>query len=146
MIYKRDGRAPIPLKEITSKIMSSIKAKNTKPELRLRRALWNENIRGYRLHWKSVPGKPDIAFPAKKIAIFVNGCYWHRCPKCQPSTPKSNLEFWQHKFETNKLRDFRKNQELVELGWEVLTIWECELKNSIDSQVLRVKNLLNNHL
>ncbi|MBT6568273.1 MAG: hypothetical protein HON19_05160 [Flavobacteriales bacterium] len=78
--YTRDGRAPIPDKEITSRLMSSIKDKNTKPELAIRKAMWNNGVKGYRLHWKKVPGKPDIAFPSKKVAIFVNRCYWHRCP------------------------------------------------------------------
>jgi len=142
MEYKRDGRAPIPLNAITSKIMSSIKAKNTKPELLLRKALWDSEIRGYRLHWKKVAGKPDIAFPGKKIAIFVNGCYWHRCPHCNPSTPKTNVEFWENKFARNVARDTNKNLELVSQGWKVLTVWECELKKNLDSQVNRIKDLL----
>lgn len=142
MEYKRDGRAPIPAKAITSKIMSSIKAKNTQPELLLRKALWESKIRGYRLHWKKVAGKPDIAFPGKKIAIFVNGCYWHRCPHCKPSTPKSNVEFWENKFARNIARDTNKNLELINHGWKVLTIWECELKRDLDSHVDRVKDLL----
>ena len=80
--YIRDKRSPKPLSESTSKVMSANKAKNTKPEIALRKALWSEGYKGYRLNWKNVPGRPDIAYPGKKIAIFVNGCYWHRCPKC----------------------------------------------------------------
>jgi len=99
--YIRDGRAPLPQNEITSRIMSSIKDKNTKPELIIRKALWEKGIRGYRLHWKKAPGKPDIAFPSKKVAIFVNGCYWHRCPHCKLSLPKTNSEFWKNKFQKN---------------------------------------------
>lgn len=75
--YIRDGRAPIPEKELTSRIMSAIKAKNTKPEIMLRKALWFEGYSGYRLHWKKVAGRPDICYPRKKVAIFVNGCFWH---------------------------------------------------------------------
>ena len=72
IIYKRDGRAPIPDSEVTSKIMSSIKYRNTKPELIVRKALWANGVRGYRVHWGKIPGTPDISFPGKKIAIFIN--------------------------------------------------------------------------
>ena len=137
--YIRDGRAPIPEKAITSKIMSAIKAKNTKPELALRNALWHNGLRGYRKHWKIVPGKPDIAFPGKKVAIFVNGCFWHRCPYCNPSTPKSNLEFWNTKFEKNTQRDINKISQLNQLGWETVTIWECELKKDITQSIEKIK-------
>ena len=99
--YLRDGRAPIPVDEKTSKVMRANKGKNTKPELYLRKALWHHGVKGYRLHWKKVPGRPDLAFPGKKIAIFINGCFWHRCPTCNPSTPKSNTKFWTEKFKKN---------------------------------------------
>lgn len=138
--YIRDGRAPIPEKEITSRIMSSIKDRNTKPELAIRKAMWDNGIKGYRLYWKKVPGKPDIAFPSKKVAIFVNGCYWHRCPNCNPSTPKSNVEFWNDKFQKNVERDKRKVQQLKQLEWEVLTLWECQIKKNMDICVDEIKS------
>ena len=141
-MYSRDSRSPIPKNAQVSRTMSAIKAKNTKPELLLRKTLWYHGIRGYRLHWKKVPGRPDIAFPGKKIAIFVNGCFWHRCPLCNPSFPKSNVEFWTNKFTKNIERDQLKNQELKELGWTVLTIWECEIKKELDMQVEKIKQLL----
>jgi DNA mismatch endonuclease (patch repair protein) len=141
-VYLRDGRAPIPENELTSKTMSAIKAKNTKPELKLRKALWDSNIKGYRLHWKKAPGRPDISFPGKKIAIFVNGCFWHRCPHCQPSSPKSHSEFWINKFETNVARDRRKINELAVQGWKVITIWECELKSQLADEVDKIKFIL----
>ena len=128
--YIRDGRAPIPKKEVTSKVMSSIRAKNTKPELMLRKALWAAGIRGYRLHWKKAPGRPDICFPGRKIAIFVHGCFWHRCPHCQPSLPKSHSKFWKEKFKKNVERDERKETLLKEANWKVFTVWECQLKDS----------------
>jgi DNA mismatch endonuclease (patch repair protein) len=121
--------------------MSLIKAKNTKPELILRKALWRNNIRGYRLHWKKIPGKPDIVFPGKKIAIFVNGCFWHRCPHCQLSLPKSHSEFWQTKFDKNVERDLKKLNELDKLGWKTLVIWECELKDPTKS-VDKIRSLI----
>ncbi|NNL15288.1 MAG: very short patch repair endonuclease, partial [Flavobacteriaceae bacterium] len=124
--YKRDHRSPMPLNEARSKIMSSIKGKNTKPELLLRKELWSEGIRGYRLHWKKAPGRPDIAFVNRKIAIFVNGCFWHRCPKCNHSLPKHNSSYWKDKFQKNVERDKAKTIQLNEADWKVITIWECE--------------------
>jgi DNA mismatch endonuclease, patch repair protein len=129
--YIRDGRAPVPKKKSTSSVMSANKAKNTKPELWLRKALWKEGIRGYRLHWKKVPGSPDIAFPNRKLAIFVNGCYWHRCPHCKLSLPKSNSAFWKEKFDKNIERDKRKIELLKKSGWNVIVIWECMIKKDI---------------
>lgn len=138
-VYIRDGRAPIPEKEATSRVMSANKAKNTKPEITLRKALFNNGLRGYRLHWKKVPGRPDIAYPSKKIAIFVNGCFWHRCPYCKPSFPKSNVEFWKNKFKKNKERDKRKKRELEKVGWKVLVFWECQIKNDLETCVALAK-------
>lgn len=138
--YLRDGRAPIPTNEITSRVMSNNKGKNTKPERSLRKALWNAGIKGYRLNWKKAPGRPDIAFPGKKIAIFVNGCFWHRCEKCYSNLPKTNTEFWLDKFTKNTARDERKSQELKSLGWTVITIWECDINKSLLTTVEMVKN------
>lgn len=140
--YLRDGRAPVPDKELTSRTMSAIKAKNTKPEVTLRKALWAAGVRGYRLHWKKAPGKPDIAFPGRKLAIFVNGCYWHRCPYCQPSLPKTHTDFWQAKFQKNMERDARKVAELKAAGWQVITIWECQVKKELGASVKRVLDVL----
>lgn len=123
--------------------MSRIRAKNTKPELILRKALWHSGVRGYRLHWKKVPGRPDVCFPGKKVAVFVNGCYWHRCPKCQNSLPKSNTTFWKEKFEKNVVRDLRKVEALREIDWQVLTVWECELKTDLKACVTTVTAILN---
>lgn len=140
--YIRDGRAPIPEKESISRVMSANKAKNTKPEMLLRKALWKANLRGYRLHLKDIPGRPDIAFPRKKEAIFVNGCYWHRCPYCNLKLPKSNPDFWKKKFARNVERDLEKKHQLEELGWKVTTIWECQIKQNIDSQIAQIKSQL----
>lgn len=140
--YLRDGRAPIPLKESTSRVMSANKAKDTTPEIALRKLLSSEGIRGYRLNWKKAPGRPDIAFPGKKKAIFINGCFWHRCPYCQPRIPKTHRSFWKRKFEKNKLRDKQKISNLRQDGWKVLTIWECQIKKYPTQSVYRVKKLL----
>ncbi len=140
--YLRDGRAPIPLKESTSKVMRANKAKNTTPEITLRRLLSIKGIKGYRLNWKKAIGRPDIAFPGRKIAIFINGCYWHRCPYCKPSFPKTHKAFWREKFTKNKLRDKEKISILRQNGWKVLTIWECQIKKRPIQSVLRVKKIL----
>ncbi len=141
--YSRDKRSPKPLNEIVSKYMRSNKSKNTKPEIKFRKALWADGIRGYRLHWKKAPGKPDIAFPKRKIAIFINGCYWHRCPMCALGLPKHNHEFWKAKFARNIERDREKIRALEDENWTVLVIWECELKKGLHEQTLRVRTLLN---
>jgi DNA mismatch endonuclease (patch repair protein) len=141
--YVRDNRSPIPLNETVSKYMRSNKSKNTKPEILFRKALWKAGIRGYRLHWKKAPAKPDIAFPSKKIAIFLNGCFWHRCPICNLSLPKNNQEFWKSKFERNVARDKEKIEALENEKWQVLVIWECEMKKDFEQQIEKVRGLLN---
>ena len=140
--YIRDGRAPIPEREVTSKVMSSIRGKDTTPELSLRRALYNNGLSGYRLHWKKIPGRPDICYPGKKTAIFVHGCYWHRCPSCKPSMPKTHLDFWKKKFSRNVERDKRKISELENLGWKVLVLWECQINKDIENCLISVRKIL----
>jgi DNA mismatch endonuclease (patch repair protein) len=108
--------------------MQANKSKNTKPELLVRARLREAGCTGYRLHWKKAPGKPDICFPGRRVAIFVNGCFWHRCPHCALPLPKTNVEFWKAKFERNRARDSRDNALLVQDGWTVIVVWECMLK------------------
>jgi DNA mismatch endonuclease (patch repair protein) len=138
MAYQRDGRAPIPKDPRTSALMSRIRAKNTGPELTLRALLRQAGHRGYRLHHKSVPGKPDIAYISKRVAVFVHGCFWHGCPHCRPPRPKSNRSFWHAKLDANALRDQRKAKELRHAGWTVVTIWECQLRKRPQAQLARV--------
>ncbi len=126
------GPPPPPTSEAVSRTMKANRGKDTRPELALRGALWNAGIRGYRVHLKGIPGRPDIAFPATRLALFVHGCFWHRCPRCDLPLPKSNTEFWRRKFELNKERDERKRRALEELGWTVQVFWECELKEEPD--------------
>ncbi len=120
-------RPPRASSEATSKAMRGNKRKDTKPELLVRRRLRDAGLGGYRLQWKAA-GRPDIAWPGKKVAIFVNGCFWHRCPHCDLPIPKSNVEYWVVKFEANVERDHRKISQLEEAGWKVHVIWECQLK------------------
>ncbi|MCF7815296.1 MAG: DNA mismatch endonuclease Vsr, partial [Candidatus Cloacimonetes bacterium] len=122
--------------------MQSNRGKNTKPELLLRKALFKHGLKGYRIHYKKLPGKPDICFTKYKIAIFINGCFWHRCPICKPNIPKHNSEFWEDKFNQTILRDKKINKQLTTLGWKVLVIWECEIKKNIDHQVEKIRNTI----
>lgn len=124
--------SPPPSSSLISKVMVANKASGTKPELRLRKALWGAGLRGYRLNWKKASGRPDICFPKRKVAIFINGCFWHRCPICNLGLPKTNTEFWHRKFELNVARDAEKARVLSEAGWKVLTVWECELRSDVD--------------
>lgn len=140
--YLRDGRAPVPNDSVRSWIMSSIRAKNTGPEKTLINYLKKACIRGMRRHRKELPGRPDISFPNEKIAIFVNGCYWHRCPYCKKPLPKSHRSFWRKKFEANIERDKRKSRELRKIGWNSLVIWECRLKKNPGREVARIKKML----
>jgi DNA mismatch endonuclease (patch repair protein) len=128
--YSRDYRSPTPSSEVTSRVMSSIRGKNTQPEIIIRKMLFNNGFRGYRIHYKKIPGRPDIVFIKKKLAIFINGCFWHRCPYCRLPLPKSNIEFWKNKLNYNVKRDYSKIKDLEELGWKTLTIWECEIKKN----------------
>lgn len=122
--------------------MQANRGTNTKPELELRRLLREAGYPGYRLHWKKAPGRPDIAYPGRRVAVFVNGCFWHRCPHCKPSAPKSNAEFWAAKFEANQERDARKTAELEASGWTVVTVWECEMKRDPREAVARIVSFL----
>ena len=121
--------------------MSHIHSRDTKPELLVRRWLWNHGYR-YRLNVKGVPGKPDIVMRPYHTAIFVNGCFWHGHEGCC-KIPKSNTEFWVNKIRRNQERDKQNYQILKENGWHVIVIWECQLKpDRIKETMLRVETML----
>jgi DNA mismatch endonuclease (patch repair protein) len=112
-----------------SERMSKVRAKDTKPELLVRRLVHGLGFR-YRLHRKDLPGRPDIVLPGRRKIILVHGCFWHRhaIATCKLARlPKSNLPFWTTKFDKNKIRDAKVLRELRGLGWSTMTIWECEL-------------------
>ena len=120
------------------KSMQGNKRANTKPELVVRERLRAAGLSGYRLQWK-VPGHPDIAWPGKRVAIEVRGCFWHRCPHCNPSTPKKNTDYWQAKFARNIERDEENLRQLTDMGWRVHVIWECQLKKrTIDATMAKL--------
>lgn len=112
-----------------SRMMSKIKGKDTVPEIFVRRALHAKGFR-YRLGGCNLPGRPDLVFPSRKIAVFVHGCFWHRHHCLYFKWPASNTEFWRSKLNKNAERDERNYRDLEGLGWEVLVIWECELRES----------------
>lgn len=117
--------------------MSRIRGKNTKPEELVRRYLFAQGFR-YRKNDARFPGKPDIVLPKYKTVIFVNGCFWHAHEGCKYFVwPKSDVDFWKRKINGNIQRDLRNNQLLSEQGWNVIIIWECQLKKSTFDETLQ---------
>lgn len=115
-----------------SRMMSSIRGKNTSPELCVRRYLHARGFR-YRLHRRDLPGKPDLVLPKHWLTIFVHGCFWHRHEGCFYATsPATRKTFWREKLDGNAVRDKRQQGELISRGWRVLVIWECGLKHKLD--------------
>lgn len=109
-----------------SRRMASVRSKDTKPELLVRRLVHSLGYR-YRLHGKLLPGRPDMVFAGRHTVIFVHGCFWHRHAGCPKATmPKANANFWRAKFRANRKRDRRIESELASAGWDVVVVWECE--------------------
>ncbi len=110
-----------------SKRMALVRNKDTRPEMLVRRLVHGLGYR-YRLHRADLPGKPDLVFPSRRKVLFVHGCFWHRHPGCKNTRmPKSRLDFWRTKLETNRERDLKSQEELVAGGWGVLVVWECQV-------------------
>jgi DNA mismatch endonuclease, patch repair protein len=112
--------------EKRSALMGRIRGRDTGPELTVRRLLHAMGYR-FRLHARELPGKPDIVFRSRRVALFVHGCFWHRHDCGLAYVPKTRSEFWQHKFEGNMARDQRTQRELKSAGWQVVVVWECQL-------------------
>ena len=118
--------------------MSGIKGRNTRPEMLARSLLHRAGFR-FRLHDNSLPGKPDIVLKKYKSVIFVNGCFWHRHKDCPEATmPKTRPDFWEAKFRRTVERDKEQREALEKLGWQVISIWECDLKNASDLTLSQV--------
>lgn len=116
-------------KERRSANMSKIKCKNTSLEIKVRKYLYHHGFR-YRKNVKDLPGKPDIVLRKYNTVIFVNGCFWHQHRNCKLATmPKSNVDFWTNKLERNVNNDVKNIKELTNMGYHVITVWECEIKN-----------------
>ena len=106
--------------------MSRIRSKNTKPELLVRRLLHHMGYR-FRLHRRDLPGSPDVVLPRYHVLIYVHGCFWHRHEGCRfATTPSTNTEKWQRKFQENILRDHKNREDAQRLGWRSIVVWECE--------------------
>ena len=133
--------------EITHKIMSSIKSKNTRPELSLRKALWNRKLR-YRVNYKKLPGKPDVVFVKAKIAIFCDGDFWHghnwaiRGKSSLEDELKSYSDFWRNKILRNIERDKEVSRKLEELGWKVIRIWESDIKKDTEKCAQKIEKII----
>jgi DNA mismatch endonuclease (patch repair protein) len=112
-----------------SRNMSRIRSRDTSPELTVRKALHSAGLR-FRLHAKHLPGKPDLVFPSRRACVFVHGCFWHGCPSCVDGTRrvKSNFAYWSPKIEGNRQRDARHLASLLDAGWKVFVIWECQVR------------------
>jgi len=117
--------ADVHTKKQRSYNMSKIKCRDTKPEILLRKFLFASGVRGYRVNYR-IKGKPDIVFLGKKIAVFVHGCFWHKCPKCFQK-PATNKAFWLDKINSNVKRDKEINAVLNKLGWKVMRFWEHDI-------------------
>lgn len=123
-------------KKTRSYNMSRIKGKNTKPEEIVRKYLFSQGFR-YRKNDKRLPGKPDIVLPKYKTVVFVNGCFWHKHEGCKYFVwPKTNVEFWKQKIDSNIVRDKKQYEELRNDGWYIIIVWECELKKKQKSETL----------
>lgn len=132
-------------KEKRSKIMAAIHSRNTKPELIVRRYLWQKGFR-YRLNYKRLPGHPDLVLRKYRTCVFVNGCFWHGhdCEEFRP--PKTNTAYWLSKIERNKQRDKEEQRKLAEMGWHVIVVLECQLKADKRDKTLESLAFTLNHI
>ena len=130
-------------KEKRSAVMAKIRSKDTKPELIVRRYLWGRGYR-YRKNVRGLPGTPDIVLAKYGVVIFVHGCFWHG-HEVDGVLPRTQEAFWQKKIAQNKARDIRNKKALQALGWNVLTVWECQLRPSVRKQTLSEIEFWINH-
>ena len=128
--------------EITRKIMSAIKSTNTKPEMLLRKALWKKGLR-YRVHYKLLPGKPDIVFTKVKLAVFCDGEFWHgKDWDTKKERIQSNREYWEAKIERNIQRDNETDRQLEQMGWAVIRFWGLDIQKNLAACVEAVEELI----
>ncbi|ACV62400.1 DNA mismatch endonuclease Vsr [Desulfofarcimen acetoxidans DSM 771] len=136
--------------QITHKIMSSVKSKDTRPEIALRKALWGMGLR-YRINYKQIPGKPDVVFTKARIAVFCDGDYWHghnwaiRGLKSLDEELSHYSEFWSNKIRGNINRDETVNNELTNMGWHVIRVWESDIKADVMRCASDIKQIYKSH-
>ncbi len=133
--------APVEDSEQRSKVMRAVPSKNSVPEVVLRKALWSAGLRGYRLHSKTAPGNPDVLFTVERVAVFVDGCFWHGCPKCYRA-PKTHTEYWSKKVKRNRERDAQITAECIRKGWRVVRVWEHEIRDAPGKVTARIRRQL----
>ena len=121
-----------------SQQMSRIQKSNTGPERKLRAALWKDGLR-YRIHAKTPVGKPDLVFPGKSVAVFIDGCFWHGCPR-HYVRPRTQTDYWDQKLRENVERDRFQTLTLEGLGWRVVRVWECEVYEAMEAMVKRIQS------
>jgi DNA mismatch endonuclease (patch repair protein) len=121
--------------------MSKIRSKDTLPEIRIPKALWRMGYR-YHLHYKQLPGKPDIVITKQKIVVFVHGCFWHRHENCmEASRPKTNSKYWEAKINKNIEWDKKHQEEIGKMGCNIFIVWECEVKKDIKENIKLMNKL-----
>ena len=126
-----------------SENMARVKSKNTKPEIFLRKLLWHKGFR-YRLNYKELPGSFDLYISKYRVAIFVNGCFWHMHENCRYSSiPKNNHDFWKNKLEGNVERDRENYAQLESMGIKVIVVWGCEIKQMMKDELMAVERVDN---
>jgi DNA mismatch endonuclease Vsr len=121
-----------------SQMMQAVHSENTKPEIKVRQALFHAGFR-YKLHRHDLPGSPDLFILKHDVVIFINGCFWHQHGCKFTTRPKSHSDFWDNKFTNNAARDIKTNWKLSLLGFRVATIWECSIKNDFERTLERLK-------
>ena len=131
------------LPEVRSRIMASVRGRDTRPELYVRGAVWSKGFR-YRLHVRRLPGTPDLALAKYKVAVFVQGCFWHQHGCHRSKRPTSNRDYWDRKLDGNLARDAQNQARLRELGWTVTTIWECRLQHDTEMTLRFLETLRSN--
>lgn len=139
---RRKQSRPAAVNENARNTMRANRGSNTGPELALRGALRRAGLIGYRVNFKGVVGSPDIAFTRYKLAVMVQGCFWHRCPHCDPPLPKQHRAFWRNKFAENIARDERTARAQASAGWKTLEIWECQIESDAAACVTKVQREL----
>jgi DNA mismatch endonuclease, patch repair protein len=127
---------PVPSSPVVSRVMRKMGRANTAPELALRRALTDAGLR-YRLHRRDLPGRPDICFGPARVAVFVDGCFWHGCPE-HCVMPKANRQFWADKLAANRVRDRAKDDALTGMGWLPVHVWEHEHPPTASSRIAQL--------